>query len=83
MLGHSDRHGLRDEEASRSWNSSHPSRGPDVAAAKLTCLRPAALGYFIACLLLASELAATRDDRGIGELGQDTVTQPLDQFSTT
>jgi len=33
--------------------------------------------------LLASELAATRDDRGIGELGQDTVTQPLDQFSTT
>lgn len=54
-----------------------------VAAAKLTCLRRAALGYFIACLLLASELAATRDDRGIGELGQDTVTQPLDQFSTT
>ena len=54
-----------------------------VAAAKLTCLRRAALGYFIACLLLASELAATRDDRGIGELEQDTVTQPLDQFSTT
>ena len=29
MLGHSDRHGLRDDEASRSWNSAHPSRGPD------------------------------------------------------
>jgi hypothetical protein len=29
MLGHSDRIGLRDDEASRSWNSSHPSRGPD------------------------------------------------------
>ena len=29
MLGHSDRLGLRDDEASHSWNSSHPSRGPD------------------------------------------------------
>jgi len=29
MVGHSDRIGLRDDDASRSWNSSHPSRGPD------------------------------------------------------
>jgi len=29
MLGHHDRQGLRDDEASRSWNSSHASRGPD------------------------------------------------------
>jgi hypothetical protein len=29
MLGHNDRKGLRDDEASHSWNSSHPSRGPD------------------------------------------------------
>jgi len=29
MLGHSDRLGLRDDDASKSWNSSHPSRGPD------------------------------------------------------
>jgi hypothetical protein len=29
MLGHSDRMGLRDDEPSKSWNSSHPSRGPD------------------------------------------------------
>jgi hypothetical protein len=29
MLGHIDREGLRDDEASHSWNSSHPSRGPD------------------------------------------------------
>jgi hypothetical protein len=27
MLGHHDRQGLRDDESSRSWNSSHPSRG--------------------------------------------------------
>jgi hypothetical protein len=27
MLGHSDRMGLRDDDASRSWNSSHQSRG--------------------------------------------------------
>jgi hypothetical protein len=29
MLGHIDRKGLRDDAPSRSWNSSHPSRGPD------------------------------------------------------
>lgn len=29
MLGHADRRGLRDDNASKSWNSSHPSRGPD------------------------------------------------------
>jgi hypothetical protein len=29
MMGHSDRIGLRDDDASKSWNSSHPSRGPD------------------------------------------------------
>jgi hypothetical protein len=29
MVGHVDRRGLRDDAASRSWNSSHPSRGPD------------------------------------------------------
>jgi hypothetical protein len=27
ILGHADRQGLRDDEASRSWNSSHPSKG--------------------------------------------------------
>lgn len=29
MVGHIDRKGLRDDAASRSWNSSHPSRGPE------------------------------------------------------
>ena len=28
MLGHNDRRGLRDDDSSKSWNSSHPSRGP-------------------------------------------------------
>jgi hypothetical protein len=28
MLGHSDRQGLKDDAPSKSWNSSHPSRGP-------------------------------------------------------
>jgi len=34
MVGHHDRMGLRDDEPSRSWNSSHPSRGcsdPELA----------------------------------------------------
>jgi hypothetical protein len=29
MVGHHDRQGLRDDDASKSWNSSHSSRGPD------------------------------------------------------
>ena len=29
MLGHIDRQGLRDDAQSKSWNSSHLSRGPD------------------------------------------------------
>jgi hypothetical protein len=29
MVGHHDRMGLRDDDASKSWNSSHPTRGPD------------------------------------------------------
>jgi len=29
MVGHIDRKGLRDDEASRSWNSAHPSRGSE------------------------------------------------------
>jgi hypothetical protein len=29
MLGHADRIGLRDDDASKSWNSSHPSRGSE------------------------------------------------------
>jgi hypothetical protein len=27
IVGHHDRHGLKEDEPSRSWNSSHPSRG--------------------------------------------------------
>ncbi|MGH6767132.1 MAG: lectin, partial [Bradyrhizobium sp.] len=29
MLGHADRKGLRDDDASKSWNSSLHSRGPE------------------------------------------------------
>ena len=29
MLGHNDRQGLRDDDESKSWNSSHPSGGAD------------------------------------------------------
>lgn len=34
MLGHHDRMGLRDDEPSKSWNSSHPSRGCSQEALK-------------------------------------------------
>lgn len=36
MVGHSDRIGLRDDDSSHSWNSSHPSRGCSVEALKLS-----------------------------------------------
>ena len=29
MVGHNDRRGLTDDDAARSWNSSHPSRGAE------------------------------------------------------
>jgi hypothetical protein len=32
MVGHADRMGLRDDDASKSWNSSHPSRACDSAS---------------------------------------------------
>ena len=32
QVGHHDRLGLKDDEPSRSWNSSHPSRGCSLAA---------------------------------------------------
>lgn len=36
MVGHHDRVGLRDDEPSRSWNSSHPSRGCSLDALRAT-----------------------------------------------
>jgi hypothetical protein len=36
MVGHHDRQGLRDDEPSRSWNSSHPSRGCSLEALRGT-----------------------------------------------
>jgi hypothetical protein len=34
MVGHHDRMGLRDDAPSKSWNSSHPSRGPGGGCAQ-------------------------------------------------
>jgi hypothetical protein len=36
LLGHADRLGLRDDPPSHSWNSSHPSRGCDMASLRAT-----------------------------------------------
>ncbi len=36
VVGHHDREGLRDDDASRSWNSSHPSRGCGLEALRTT-----------------------------------------------
>jgi len=42
MLGHHDRQGLRDDDASKSWNSSHPSRASKEGAPG--CSQPALQG---------------------------------------
>ena len=36
IVGHHDRMGLRDDAASKSWNSSHPTRGCSQDALKST-----------------------------------------------
>ncbi|MGQ0749946.1 MAG: hypothetical protein ACT4PS_05370 [Betaproteobacteria bacterium] len=36
VVGHHDRIGLRDDDASRSWNSSHPSRGCSLEALRMS-----------------------------------------------
>jgi len=36
MLGHHDRIGIGDDEAARSWNASHPSRGCSLDALRST-----------------------------------------------
>jgi hypothetical protein len=36
MVGHHDRIGLRDDDSSKSWNSSHGSRGCDMPSLKAT-----------------------------------------------
>ena len=48
MVGHIDRKDLRDDAPARSWNSSHPSRGSEGAAAQPTCAAPAAMACSIA-----------------------------------
>ena len=46
MLGHADRQGLRDDDASKSWNSSHPSRGPDGGCSQKDLISTGGAGLF-------------------------------------
>ena len=46
MLGHIDRQGLRDDDASRSWNSSHPSRGPGGGCSQTDLVSTGGAGLF-------------------------------------
>jgi hypothetical protein len=46
MVGHHDRQGLRDDDASRSWNSSHPSRGPDGGCSQKDLQSTGGNGFF-------------------------------------
>jgi hypothetical protein len=46
MLGHIDRKGLRDDDASKSWNSSHPSRGPEGGCSQNDLRGTGGNGYF-------------------------------------
>ena len=46
MVGHSDRQGLRDDDASKSWNSSHLSRGPDGGCSQNDLKSTGGNGFF-------------------------------------
>jgi len=46
MVGHHDRVGLRDDDASKSWNSSHPSRGPDGGCSQNDLRSTGGNGFF-------------------------------------
>ncbi|PYN99990.1 MAG: lectin [Candidatus Rokuibacteriota bacterium] len=46
MVGHSDRQGLRDDDVSKSWNSSHPSRGPDGGCSQNDLKSTGGNGFF-------------------------------------
>jgi hypothetical protein len=46
MVGHHDRMGLRDDAASKSWNSSHPSRGPDGGCSQADLRSTGGDGFF-------------------------------------
>jgi hypothetical protein len=46
MVGHIDRKGLRDDEPSKSWNSSHPSRGPDGGCSQNDLKSTGGNGFF-------------------------------------
>ncbi|PYO57250.1 MAG: lectin [Candidatus Rokuibacteriota bacterium] len=46
IVGHHDRMGLRDDEPSKSWNSSHPSRGPDGGCSQADLRSTGGDGFF-------------------------------------
>ena len=46
VVGHHDRQGLRDDDASKSWNSSHPSRGPDGGCSQNDLKSTGGNGFF-------------------------------------
>lgn len=46
MLGHHDRQGLNDEDASKSWNSSHPSSGQGGGCSQEALRRSGGNGLF-------------------------------------
>src|SRR5216110_1631562 len=46
MVGHHDRQGLRHDDASKSWNSSHPARGPDGGCSQNDLKSTGGNGFF-------------------------------------
>jgi hypothetical protein len=46
MLGHIDRKGLRDDDPSKSWNSSHPSRGAEGGCSQADLRSTGGAGLF-------------------------------------
>jgi hypothetical protein len=49
MVGHHDRTGLNEEPPAKSWNSSHPSRGPDGGCSQADLRSTGGDGLFYCC----------------------------------
>src|SRR2546430_6149729 len=71
MVGHSDRMGLRDDDASKSWNSSHSSRGPDGGCSQADLKSTGGGGVFYCFAGECGRAILGLGERRVGEEGRN------------
>jgi hypothetical protein len=76
MVGHSDRTGLDESAAMKSWNSSHPSRGPGGGCSQDDLKSPGGLFYWFAADKRGS-IAGMNRKKPAGDGGTGVPAPPL------